>query len=35
MGFELQIADARNVKAARALLSDYDNDVHKLKAAKP
>ena len=25
----------RNVKAAKALLADYDNDVDKLKAAKP
>ena len=35
VGFELQIAGARNVKAARALLSDYDNDIDKLKAAEP
>ena len=35
LGFELQIAGARNVKAARALLGDYDNDVDKLKAAEP
>lgn len=35
VGFELQLAGARNVKAARALLSDYDNDVEKLKAAEP
>ena len=35
VGFELQMAGARNVKAARALLSDYDNDVDKLKAAEP
>lgn len=35
VGFELTIAGARNVKAARALLSDYDNDVDKLKAAEP
>ncbi|MGO5418187.1 hypothetical protein, partial [Collinsella sp. LCP19S3_B11] len=27
VGFELQIAGARNVKAARALLPDYDNDI--------
>lgn len=34
VGFELQIAGARNVKAARALLSDYDNDVfHKIKVS--
>lgn len=35
IGFELQIAGARNVKAARALLSDHDNDIEKLKAAEP
>lgn len=35
VGFELQIAGARNVKAARALLADYDNDIEKLKAAEP
>lgn len=35
VGFELQIAGARNVKAARALLPDYDNDINKLKAAEP
>lgn len=35
VGFELQIAGARNVKAARSLLSDYDNDVDKLRAAEP
>lgn len=34
-GFELQLAGARNVKAARALLPDQDNDVEKLKAAEP
>ena len=34
VGFELQIAGARNVKAARALLPDYD-DIDKLKAAEP
>ena len=34
-GFELRLAGARNVKAARALLADYDNDVEKLKAAEP
>lgn len=28
-------AQARNVKAARALLADHDNDVEKLKAAEP
>lgn len=35
IGFELQIAGARNVKAARALLGDYGNDIEKLKAAEP
>ena len=35
VGFELQLAGARNVKAARALLGDYDNDIDKLKAAEP
>lgn len=35
MGFELQMAGARNVKAARALLADYYNDIEKLKAAEP
>lgn len=35
VGFELQLAGARNVKAARALLGDYDNDIEKLRAAEP
>ena len=35
VGFELQIAGTRNVKAARAILADYDNDIDKLKAAEP
>ena len=35
VGFELQLAGARNVKAARALLADYDDDIEKLKAAEP
>ena len=35
VGFELQLAGARNVKAARALLPDHDGDVEKLKAAEP
>lgn len=35
VGFELQLAGARNVKAARALLPDHDNDIDKLKAAEP
>ena len=33
--FKLQLADVRNVKAARALLGDHDNDVDKLKEAEP
>lgn len=33
--FELQIAGARNVKAARALFPDHENDINKLKAAEP
>lgn len=35
VGFELAIAGARNIKAARALLPDHDNDIEKLKAAEP
>lgn len=35
VGFELQLAGARNVKAARALLGDYENDIDKLKTAEP
>lgn len=35
VGFELQLAGARNVKAARALLADHDDDIEKLKAAEP
>lgn len=35
IGFELQLAGARNVKAAHALLPDHDNDIEKLKAAEP
>lgn len=35
VGFELQLAGARNVKAARALLPDHDNGIEKLKAAEP
>lgn len=35
VSFELQLAGARNVKAATALLSDYGNDVEKLKEAEP
>ena len=33
--FKLQLAGVRNVKAARALLSDHDNNVEKLKEAEP
>ena len=33
--FKLQLAGCRNVKAARAILADHDNDVDKLKAAEP
>ncbi|WP_417046464.1 hypothetical protein [Enorma massiliensis] len=35
VGFELQMAGARIVKAARALLADHDNDIEKLKEAEP
>ncbi len=35
VSFELQLAGARNVKAATALLPDYDNDIEKLKEAEP
>ena len=35
IGFELQLAGARNVKAARALLADHGGDVEKLKASEP
>lgn len=35
MGFELQMAGARNAKAARELFGDYDNDIEKMKAAEP
>lgn len=35
INFKLQLAGVRNVKAARALLSDHDNDVDKLKEAEP
>lgn len=33
--FKLLLAGVRNVKAARALLADHDNDVDKLKEAEP
>ena len=35
VGFELQLAGARNVKAARALLADHAGDVEKVWAAAP
>ncbi|WP_417134900.1 hypothetical protein [Rubneribacter badeniensis] len=34
VGFELQLAGARNVKAAKALLSDHGGDVEALKEAE-
>ena len=33
--FKLQLAGCHNVKAARAILSDHDNDIDKLKEAEP
>lgn len=33
--FKLQLAGCRNVKAARAVLDDYEGDVDKLKEAEP
>ena len=33
--FKLQLAGVRNVKAARAILVDHDNDIDKLKEAEP
>ena len=33
--FNLQLAGVRNVKAARAILGDYKDDVDALKAAEP
>jgi hypothetical protein len=33
--FKLQLAGVRNVKAARAILADHDNDIEKLKEAEP
>ena len=35
VSFELTMAGVRNVKAATALLPDYDNDIERLKAAEP
>ena len=31
----MQLAGCRNVKAARAVLDDYEGDVEKLKSAEP
>lgn len=35
VGFEFQLAGARNVKAAKVLLADHDGDIEKLRAAEP
>lgn len=35
VGFELRLAGARSVTAARALLTEHDGDVAKLKEAEP
>lgn len=35
LGYELQLAGARNVKAAKALLSEHDGDIAALKASEP
>lgn len=35
LDFQLRLAGVRNVKAARALLSDHEDDVASLKAAEP
>lgn len=35
IGFDLKIAGARNVTAAKALLAEHGSDVAKLKAAEP
>ena len=35
VGFELKLAGARNVTAAKALLAEHGGDVAKLKAAEP
>ena len=35
INFKLQLAGVRNVKAARAMLGDYDGEVDALKAAEP
>lgn len=33
--FSLELAGCRNVKAARAVLADYDGDVEKMREAEP
>lgn len=35
VGYELRLAGARNVKAAKALLGEYEDDINKLKDAEP
>lgn len=35
VAFELTMAGAKSVKAARALLADHDGDIDKLRAAEP
>ena len=35
LDFSLQLAGCRNVKAARAVLPDYEGDIDKLKAGEP
>lgn len=35
VGYELRLAGARSVKAARAVLADYDGDIGALRAAEP
>lgn len=35
LGFELRLAGARSVTAAKTLLAEHDGDVAKLKAAEP
>ena len=35
LDYKLQVAGARNAKAARALLAEYENDIEKLKTAEP
>lgn len=35
LGYELRLAGARNVKAAKALLADFKGDIAALKAAEP